>query len=63
MIIETTEIKIVAVKPLNRNFKFVNPSKLFGDRTNQFSSLLLHEVKDKPKSKKNKFFTLRVIKY
>ena len=63
MIIETTEIKIVVVKPLNKNFKFVNPSKLFGDRTNQFNSLLLHEVKDKPKSKKNKFFTLRVIKY
>ena len=63
MIIETKEIKIVVVKPLNKNFKFVNPSKLFGDRTNQFNSLLLHEVKDKAKSKKNKFFTLRIIKY
>ena len=60
MIIETTEIKIVVVKPLNKNFKLVNPSMLLGDKINQLSSLLLHEVKDKIKSKKNKFFTLKL---
>ena len=61
MIIETTEIKIVVVKPLSKNFKFVNPSKLLGDKINQLSSLLPHEVKGKIKSKKNNFFTLKVI--
>ena len=61
MIIETTEIKIVVVKPLSKNFKLVNPSKLLGDRINQLSSLLPHEVKGKIKSKKNNFFTLKVI--
>ena len=58
MIIETTEIKIVVVKPLNKNFKLVNPSILLGDKINQLSSLLPHEVKGKIKSKKNKFLTL-----
>ena len=58
IIIETTEIKIVVVKPLNKNFKLVNPSILLGDRINQLSSLLPHEVKGKIKSKKNKFLTL-----
>ena len=62
MIIETTEIKIVVVKPLNKNFKFVNPSILLGDKINQLSSLLPHEVKGKIKSKKNKFLTFKVIK-
>ena len=61
MIIETTEIKIVVVKPLNKNFRLVNPSKLLGDKINQLSSLLPHEVKGKIKSKKNNFFTLKVI--
>ena len=61
MIIETTEIKIVVVKPLSKNFRLVNPSKLFGDKINQFSSLLPQEVKGKIKSKKNNFFTLNVI--
>ena len=62
MIIETTEMKIVVVKPLNKNFRLVNPSKLLGDKINQLSSLLPHEVKGKNKSKKNKFLTLKVIK-
>ena len=62
MIIETTEIKIVVVKPLNKNFKLVNPSMLLGDKINQLSSLLPHEFKGKIKSKKNKFLTLKVIK-
>ena len=62
MIIETNEMKIVVVKPLNKNLKLVNPSILLGDKINQLSSLLPHEVKDKNKSKKNKFLTLKVIK-
>ena len=62
MIIETTEMKIVVVKPLNKNFKLVRPSILFGDKINQLSSPLPHEVRSKIKSKKNKFFTLKVIK-
>ena len=62
MIIETTEIKIVVVKPLNKNFKLVNPSILLGDKINQLSSLLPQEVKGKIKSKKNKFLTFKVIK-
>ena len=62
MIIETTEMKIVVVKPLNKNFKLVNPSILFGDKINQLSSLLPHDVNGKIKSKKNKFLTLKVIK-
>ena len=62
MIIETTEIKIVVVKPLNKNFKLVNPSILLGDKISQLSSLLPHEVRGKIKSKKIKFLTLEVIK-
>ena len=62
MIIETKEMKIVVVKPLNKNFKLVSPSILFGDKINQFNSLFPHEVKGKIKSKKNKFLTLKVIK-
>ena len=62
MIIETIEIKIVVVRPLNKNFRLVNPSILLGDKINQLSSLLPHEVKVKNKSKKNKFLTLKVIK-
>ena len=30
--IDTTEIKIVVVKPLNKNLRLVNPSTLFGER-------------------------------
>ena len=56
--IEIIEIYIVVVKPLNKNFKLVNPSILLGDKINQLSSLLPHEVKGKNKSKKNKFLTL-----
>ena len=62
IIIETTEMKIVVVKPLNKNFKLVNPSILLGDKINQLSSLFPHDVKGKIKSKKNKFLTLKVIK-
>ena len=62
IIIETAEMKIVVVKPLNKNFKLVNPSILLGDKINQLSSLLPHDVKGKIKSKKNKFLTLQVIK-
>ena len=58
MIIETTEIKTVVIKPLNKIFKLVNPSILLGDKINQLSSLLPHEVKGKIKSKKSKFLTL-----
>ena len=32
MIIETTEIKIVVVKPLSKNLRLVNPSILLGDK-------------------------------
>ena len=62
MIIETIEMKIVVVKPLNKNLRFVDPSTLFGERINQFSSFLPHEVKGIIKSRKNKFLTLRFIK-
>ena len=62
MIIETKEMKIVVVKPLNKNFKLVNPSILLGDKISQLSSLLPHEVRGKIKSKKIKFLTLKVIK-
>ena len=58
MIIETIEIKIVVVRPLNKNFRLVNPSILLGDKINQLSSLLPQEVKSRIKDKKNKFFTL-----
>ena len=57
MIIETTEIKIVVVIPLNKNLRLVNPSILFGDKINQLSSLLPQEVKESIKGKKNKFLT------
>ena len=62
MIIETIEMKIVVVKPLNKNLRLVNPSILFGDKINQLSSLLPHEAKGKIKRKKNIFLTLKVIK-
>ena len=55
-------IYIVVVKPLNKNFRLVNPSILFGDKINQFNSLLPHDVNGKIKTNKNKFFTLQVIK-
>ena len=56
--IETKEIKIVVLKPLNKNFRFVKPSILLGDKINQFNSPLLHEVKGKTRSKKSSFLTL-----
>ncbi len=57
MIIETTEIKIVVAKPLNKNFKLVSPSILFGDKINQLSSFFTQEVKGNVRSKKNNFLT------
>ena len=62
MIIETEEMKIVVVNPLNKNFRFVSPSILLGDKINQFNSFLLHELRGKIKSKKNKFLTFKIIK-
>ena len=53
---------MVVVKPLNKNLRLVNPSILLGDKINQLSSFLPHEVKGKIKSKKNKFLTFKVIK-
>jgi hypothetical protein len=38
IIIDTTEIKIVVVNPLNKNFRFVNPSTLLGEIINHPSS-------------------------
>ena len=61
IIIDITEMYIVVVKPLNRNFRFVNPSILLGERINQPSSCLVQEVNDNIKSKKNKFLTFKVI--
>ena len=55
--IETTEIKIVVVSPLNKNLRLVNPSTLLGDKINQLSSFLPHEVKGNIRSKKSKFLT------
>ena len=57
IIIETTEIKIVVVKPLNKNFRLVKPSTLFGDKINQLSSLLPQDESGSIRSKKNNFFT------
>tara|TARA_Y100000766_G_C18589296_1_gene451062 strand:- start:235 stop:447 length:213 start_codon:yes stop_codon:yes gene_type:complete len=62
MIIETTEIKIVVVKPLNKNFKLVIPSILFGDKINQLSSFFPQEVNGSNRSKKNNFLTSWFIK-
>jgi hypothetical protein len=61
MIIETTEIKIVVVNPLSKNFRLVNPSTLFGDQINQPNYWPLHELSNKAKSKKKIFFTLKLI--
>ena len=61
IIIDTTEIYIVVVKPLNKNFKFVKPSILFGEIINQPNSWSVQEVSGIIKSKKNIFFTLKVI--
>jgi hypothetical protein len=36
--IDTIEMKTVVVKPLNRNFIFVNPSTLFGEIINHPNS-------------------------
>jgi hypothetical protein len=38
MIIDITDIKIVVVKPLNKNFIFVNPSTLLGEIINHPNS-------------------------
>ena len=62
MMIETAEIKTVVVKPLSKNFRFVNPSTLLGDKINQPNSWPLQEVSGKTKSKKSIFFNLKLIK-
>ena len=53
---------MVVVKPLNKNFKLVNPSTLLGDIINQPNSCPVQDVSGKIKSKKNIFFTLKIIK-
>ena len=58
IIIETKEIKIVVVKPLNKNLRFVNPSTLFGDKISQFKSLLPQDVKNIAKNNNSILFTL-----
>jgi hypothetical protein len=57
IIIETTEMKIVVVNPLNRNLRLVKPSTLFGDKINQLSSFLPHDANGNNRSKKRIFFT------
>ena len=57
MIIDIIEMKIMVVKPLNKNFKLVSPSILFGDKINQFNSLLPQEAKGIIRIK-NKFHIL-----
>ena len=61
MIIDITYIKIVVVKPLNKNFIFVNPSTLLGEIINHHNSWSVQEVSGINKSKKNIFFTLKFI--
>ena len=53
---------MVVVKPLSKNFRFVNPSKLLGDSINQPNSCSPQEASGKIKSKRNKFLTFKVIK-
>jgi hypothetical protein len=50
-------MKIVVVNPLNRNLRLVKPSTLFGDKINQLSSFLPHDVNGNNRSKKSIFFT------
>ena len=50
--IDTTEIKIVVVNPLNKNFKLVKPSTLLGEIINQPNSWSVQEVSRNNKSKK-----------
>ena len=52
---------MVVVKPLSKNFKFVNPSILFGEIINHPNSWPVQEDSGIIKSKKNIFFTLEVI--
>jgi hypothetical protein len=52
---------MVVVNPLNKNFKLVNPSTLFGEIINQPNSWSVQEVSRNNKSKKNIFFTLKII--
>ena len=61
IIIETTEIQIVVVKPLSKNLRFVSPSILFGDIMNQPNSWPVQDESVINKSKKNIFFTFKVI--
>ena len=60
--IDTTDIKIVVVKPLNKNFRFVKPLTLLGDSINQSNSCFPHDKRNNNENSKNKFFTLMFIK-
>ena len=59
--IDTMEIKIVVVNPLNKNLRFVNPSTLLGEIINHPNSWSVQEESGNIKSKKNIFFTLKII--
>ena len=41
--IDTIDIKIVVVNPLNKNFRFVKPLTLLGDNINQSNSCFPHD--------------------
>ena len=64
MNIETKDMYIVVVNPLMRNLRFVNPSTLFGDKTNQSNSCLEQELRNNNINiRKIIFFTHIFIKY
>ena len=56
--IDTIDIKIVVVNPLNKNFRFVKPLTLLGDNINQSHSCFPHDNRKNNENNKNKFFTL-----
>ena len=60
--IDTIDIKIVVVNPLNKNFRFVKPLTLLGDNINQSNSCFPHDNRNSNENNKNKFFTLIFIK-
>ena len=59
MTIDTTDIKIVVVKPLNKNFIFVNPSTLLGEIINHPNSWSVQEVSGINKSKKKQSILIK----
>ena len=63
MNIEINDMYIVVVKPLTRNFMFVKPLTLFGDKISQSNSLFVQELRNNSiNSRKIKFFTNVFIK-